>query len=260
MEAEREADLKKRYEEYWQPIHEGNTKWKTITELREVLHKVECLMDGGIEAKNILVSFDFDGTLAARGTVESAGLDRRSQEAKRVVYLEELKTIDVLNTLNDKNIPYFVNTANPSVCTARDDMEKHEFNFYGSKHIRNMPFSKVLTKNELDRVKSKIRTEHMGKPLNICGNVLSARYGKEVPIDYVISHYKLPTKIIIHVDDGIINLKNVMERGFSQLVIGLYFPTVKGTAGGAEPDDKLAWDYLTQNSKPIQEKDCFALL
>ena len=73
-----------------------------------------------------------------------------------------------------------------------------------------------------------------------CGHVFSAMYDKHIPIDYVIDKYRLRTRVVIHVDDGLINLKTVMEDHLPQDVIGAYFPTVEGTIMGSEPDTDIA--------------------
>ena len=73
-----------------------------------------------------------------------------------------------------------------------------------------------------------------------------------VPIDYVIDTYQLPTKVIIHVDDGIINIQTVLSAGFTQDVIGMYFPTVEGTIIGEEPNADVAFDYLYSPTEDIR--------
>ena len=64
------------------------------------------------------------------------------------------------------------------------------------------------------------------KDLRQCGHILSAGYDKHFPIGDVITNFSLYTHVITHVDDELINLQTVMQRGFDQCIIGLYFPTV----------------------------------
>ena len=93
---------------------------------------------------------------------------------------------------------------------------------------------------------------HYGAALSRCGHSFSAEYEKHIPIDYVIETCKLPTKVIIHVDDGIINLQTVLAADFPQHVIGMYFPTIDGTIIGEEPNADGAFDYLYSPRENIQ--------
>lgn len=87
---------------------------------------------------------------------------------------------------------------------------------------------------------------------------MSATYEKHVPIDYVITNY-VPATVIIHVDDGLVNLKTVLSAGFTQTVIGMYFPTVDGTIVGVEPSKEDALEYLyapSEHVAPISISKC----
>lgn len=205
-------------------------KWSTIDELDDVKFRIVCLLESGLDPMQILVSFDFDGTLGARRTVESQGLSKTNPKSVRDTHREEAKSTDLLTHLNRLGIPYFVNTAANDPQHAYDTMVSI-----------GMPFSdKICTKG----TKTIQHKDYFGYKINQCGSVFSAAYDKHVPIDFVIQTCKLDTKVVIHVDDGIVNIRTVIESNLQRDLIGMYFPTVEGTVIGSEPDKTSSFQYL----------------
>ena len=230
----------------------GPKKWSTINDLNEVLFRIHCLLKAGISADEILVSFDFDGTLGARRSIKSAFLPKDDPVSNHDTYDQEMKSVTVLDQLNKLNIPYFVNTAADNPCMAMESMHGHRYEIGRDTKVEtrrsSMPISTILIEKHMENIGKEKAFSFHGKNLRQCGHVLSAGYDKHVPIDYIINNFNLSTKVIIHVDDGLINLQTVMERGFGQSVIGLYFPTIVGTTFGNEPNEDEALEYMYKNA------------
>jgi hypothetical protein len=192
--------------------------------------RISCILNSGTYPDQILVSFDFDGTLGARRTSLSKNKTKDDKVTISDTHDEEKKSIAMLTYLNERNIPYIVNTAAENPCHAYDTMQE-----------KKMPMSTYFG-NTISLNKESLLYRDVN--LSRCGHVFSAEYDKHIPIDYVIDKYRLRTRVVIHVDDGLINLKTVMEDHLPQDVIGAYFPTVEGTIMGSEPDTDIASEYL----------------
>ena len=183
--------------------------------------------------------------------MQSSGLPKEDRRSKYDTWDQERRSVTILDTLNEMGIPFFINTAAPNPCGAYGSLG----NFHNIRGI--MRPSVVLVRMGLSS-DGREQIPHFGTTINRCGHVLSAEYEKHVPIDYIITQYQLPTTIIIHVDDGLINLKTVLESGFTQDVIGLYFPTVDNTTIGDEPNKEEALSYLYSNDnvEPLEVSGC----
>jgi hypothetical protein len=232
-------------------------QWTTIAGFDDLKNRIQCLLRQYKDPLSLLVSFDFDGTLASRRSLLSSGEPKNNKLSKQDTFDQEILSVDVLNFLNMKGVPFFVNTAAENPCRAHEAMAAN--NYYEQTRPA-MPMSSVLTQSGMSTT-TRENLLHYGARLSRCGHSFSAAYEKHIPIDYVIDTYKLPTKVIIHVDDGIINIQTVLAAGFSQHVIGMYFPTVEGTVFGDEPNEDFAFDYLyspTENIRSIGLTACGA--
>jgi hypothetical protein len=215
-----------------------------MTGFNDLKFRVSCLLQTGHFTPNeILVSFDFDGTLGARRSQKSQFREKLDRLSIEDTHDQEKLSVDMMHDLNTRGIPYFVNTAAENPCRARESMNLH--------HARQMPPSTVLLQHGLNHTTTPETIDHFGTRLKRCGHVLSAMYDKHVPIDYILHNLRLPTKVIIHVDDGIINLKTVLGAGFTQDVIGMYFPTIEGTIIGTEPNTDEAYQYLNSDAENV---------
>ena len=243
--------IRERENKHWEAKF-GPKKWSTINDLHEVLFRIHCLLKAGISADEILVSFDFDGTLGARRSMKSMFLQKDNPVSHQDTYDQEMKSVQVLDKLNKLKIPYFVNIANDNPCRAMESMHEHRYEIGHDTKVEkqrsSMPISTILIEKHMENIGIEKAFSFHGKNLRQCGHVLSAGYDKHVPIDYVITNFNLSTKVIIHVDDGPINIQTVMERGFDQCVIGLYFPTIGATSFVKEPNEDEALDYMYENA------------
>ena len=230
---------------HWLP--DSVKKWSTMKNFNDLMFRISCILKSGIKPCEMLISFDFDGTLGARRTEISSGKDKSSIVAIKDTFQEEQKTVDLLEDLNELGIPFFVNTAADNPCRARETMQKREYKWKDDVvgHRSEMPISSFLLERGMQHdMKNSESIEHYGQKIKQCGHVFSSSYEKHVPIDYIIDFFKLGTKVILHVDDGLINIKTVIDRGFKAQVFGMYFPTAKNTIIGNEPGHKKAFEYL----------------
>jgi hypothetical protein len=242
---------------HWEKDLPGMKQWTTITDFDDLKNRIHCLLRKYTDPLSLLISFDFDGTLGARRSMLSSGKTKDHKLSKQDTFDQEIQSVDVLNFLNTKGVPFFVNTAANNPCRAKEAMSSND---HYEQTRPAMPMSSVLIQAGMS-TETREDLVHYGVRFARCGHSFSAEYEKHVPIDYVIDTYKLPTKVIIHVDDGIINIQTVLAAGFTQHVIGMYFPTVEGTTIGEEPNKDAAFDYLyspTENIRSIGLTACGA--
>lgn len=228
--------------QHWSRYHHQNglAQWSTIDSLDDIRFRISCLLGtGNIKRHEILVSFDFDGTLGGRRTHKTQWVAKSDPNAIEDTQNEERKSVQLLEELNTQGIPFFVNTAAPNPCRAHETMQQ-----------TGMPESVALNRYIKHSGSSEI--EHFGFRVKRCGHVFSSEYDKHVPIDYVIHTYNLPTKVIIHVDDGLVNIRTIVAANFKQDFIGMYFPTVEGTIIGDEPNVDESIDYLLSKSTAVE--------
>ena len=246
---------------HWKPTEDFHSlEWSTINDFSDLKFRISCLLESNIKPSELLISFDFDGTLGARRSKMSIGRDKTSIEAVQDTYIEEGKTVELLHNLNNLGIPFFVNTAAPNPCRARETMKKRQYRWEDVDHYRpEMPMSSFLIEKGMEPELEK-SVDYYGQKIKQCGHVLSALYEKHVPIDYIIDKFKLDTKVILHVDDGLINIKTVLDRGFKSNVIGMYFPTEEGTIIGYEPGFDMSYNHIkdyevpARHCKPFESK------
>ena len=223
----------------------GLIQWSTIDSLDDIRFRIACLLaTGNIKPREILVSFDFDGTLGGRRTHKTQWVPKNDPSAIEDTHNEEEKSVQLLTELNRQKIPFFINTAAPNPCRAQETMQQ-----------TGMPESVVMN----SYINKAAQIEHFGFRVKRCGHVFSAEYDKHVPIDYIIHTYSLPTKVIIHVDDGLVNIRTIVAADFKQNFIGMYFPTVEGTIIGSEPNVDESLEYLLSQStiaEPLQVDAC----
>ena len=166
-------------------------------------------------------------------------------------------SITLLTFLNEKGIPFIINTTAENPCQAASTMAARTYRSKDKRERTRMevPSSTALLALSVLPYEKKMHhpTEYSyrGTILRTCGHVLSAQYEKHVPIQYMIETYDLPTLAIIHVDDGFVNIRTVLDEGFEQHVFGLYYPTVIGTTVGAEPAHEDSLKHVSEHSTKI---------
>ena len=219
----------------------GDRTWFTMDTFEDLQVRIECMLGSAIHTRQILVSFDFDGTLCARRTSLSKNKPKNDAVTVFDTEQEEEKSRAMLTYLNTHKIPYIINTAADNPSHANQTMIQ-----------KKMPMSIYFEKMMGPDIQS---IQYRNVKILRHGHVFSAGYDKHIPIDYVIQTYRLATRVVIHVDDGLINLKTVMEDHLEQNVVGAYFPTVEGTTIGNEPDTDIASDYLYNTENTVMAID-----
>jgi hypothetical protein len=233
---------------HWSYGTPGPKQWTNISGFDDLKNRIRCLLIEYQDPLSILVSFDFDGTLGARRSKVSIGYTKDDCLSRQDTFNQEMYSVDILKVLNDKGVPFFVNTAAANPRRAHEAMAEN--NHY-ERSRPEMPMSSVLHELGLC-TQTEEKIVHYGADILRCGHALSAGYDKNIPIDYVMCTCNLKPQVIIHVDDGIINLQTVLSAGFPQRVIGMYFPTIDGMIIGDEPNAESALEYLSSYRENIR--------
>lgn len=224
----------------------GKASWSTTHNFENVKLMVEKLKADGKKPEEMFFSFDFDGVLGGRRTI----LKPKDQfERMRDVQAQEEKSAAILTYLNKEKIPFIVNTAASNPCRPRDgqmkaiDLEKSnegDARYHGLRRSE-MPCSDAF-KAARDAsggpasFSYPVKDDRNHVMVKQCDCAFSAEYDKDIALLHALNVGKLKPKVVVHIDDGAINIVTMLENLHSRFDIhGFYYPTVPGTTGGAEP-------------------------
>lgn len=245
----------------------GTCAWITVQSLEQVKSLVRQLMQEN--GKDILLSFDFDGCLSGRRTkrtyITPAGPTKTQAEVRREQVermadqlAQESLSVELLTWLNDQDIPYIINSAASNPCRPRSQMgaRNHQSQFPEEQDVARvqragMPCStrvlRLLNAESQTSDNPQAQQYQQGDALvQVCENcVFSAGYEKHAAILQAIEMFQWKPKVIVHVDDGAVNLETVIRQLCpAYRVIGVFYPTVEGTVMGDEPNQEESLAFL----------------
>ena len=198
------------------------------------------VLAGGVASADILVSFDWDGTLNGGRVVEG----------KRVLGVRDgEQTFELINYLNSNGIPYFINTA---AGPTRVAVVRTAMLVAGMQERSGGPFVKRELKcsTELSQgcngdlgkaVTHRVGTSVIGQ----CDCVFSAEYEKTKVIEFVIEKFHPRPRVVIHVDDSALMVKEGFEV-FSSAPFefqGVFYPPL-GVSAHPEPGQEEAERFI----------------
>ncbi len=220
-----------------------------IHSLQDVEDYVKNLIKSGYTPHDILLSFDFDGTLSERKEDKD-----HKKSSKLLMFLEE------------ESIPYFVNTAAKSGTGEihKTFVEGKKFgyqpkpqDFWKPKQQGEKECPYYLSKDTQHKnpfyIASQFKINMGGDDVQFyhCGLAFSAYYDKEKVITYVVSLLSHKPKVVIHVDDsssmalGTYLMTNQQKEGNYQ-IISMYFPPLEKPKISGEPGQEEAEEEINK--------------
>jgi hypothetical protein len=195
----------------------------SIIIIKSLIDIIEIIEKSGIEPKDIIVGFDFDGTLnlptidATRPILKRAALRDGALELLDYLKLKEMRSV-------------IITAAYGAVDQIPITLGQMGIVFESSIFYNSFP-NNSKTKFGLKYEQTRFKFGDVDMNIRQCYGIVSAEsmYDKQISMEYILQRYNLNPKLIIYIDDGVVNVVT-MYHHFTHKDVPIcvaYFPHSK---------------------------------